>query len=67
MKTRIVFEHGRYYPQIKGWLLGWKNFYEPGYPQLDGLQGDEVVCFATEQQAKDYLFPPEPKVCWESA
>lgn len=69
MNRRVVSDGRHFYPQQKGWFF-WKFYYEPGYPQLDGLEvGPEIVRFDKLQDAIGFFHPIHPSqvdVVWRS-
>lgn len=61
MKTRIVKKGNLFYPQRKRGLLKkyWANFYQEEIDyclaSCSAWAVDEIVCFESKQEARDYL------------
>lgn len=53
-KKRVVTDGHFFYPQRKG-LFGWKFYFEPAMPCIDGWDmGDEIVRFKTTKEAFEF-------------
>jgi hypothetical protein len=57
--NRIVFKHGRYYPQFRQFWIWWD--YQTFVPVYDTIYG-ELIVFDTEQDAQKFFKEPVPVI-----
>jgi hypothetical protein len=68
MKTRVIRENGRYYPQKHTVAYGWIGF-QNAVTNIDPMEencGPTLVSFHSLPEAKEFLEPYSTTVVWES-